>query len=131
MSEAKHLNKTRIIYFHSKDPKRIAAYKKKIESQVERAVSSKILNPETWAGSWGRTIRRNGDIVEGAFRNIYDEGNLWASLDFVWRGMTLVVTSDSPYIEAVLTGHEYITKSGSIAKVEGRNFLNLDNVKIG
>lgn len=121
MSDARS-NKTRVVTAVSQDPKYIKALKAKIENQVEAVVTNAILNPREWKGGWGRTLRRNGEVIDGSFRNIFDLGQLFISIEYKWYGMSLHIVSDCPYIEAVLYG----TK-----KTQGRNFLDLKGVKLG
>jgi hypothetical protein len=115
-------NKTRIVSAISQDPKYIQALKTKIENQVEAAVTNMILNPREWKGGWARTLRRNGEVIDGSFRNIFDLGQLFISIEYKWRGMSLHIVSNCPYIEAVLYGTN---------QYPGRNFLDLKGVKLG
>lgn len=130
-SEAQKLNKTRRVSAISSKPAYIRKLKTKIENQVEATITDAILNPSDWGEGWGTTLRRNGEVVTGGFRDIFDLGFLFISIGYEWRGMSLHITSDCPYIEAILTGFDYTNAKGQTTTVPGRNFLDLKGVKLG
>jgi hypothetical protein len=125
----------RIIKFSSKNPSKLNALKRKIEAQVKARITENITEARDW-GSFGRTVRRNGEIIYGGFRDIRDtdklgnEESLLASISYKWKGLSLYVQSDNPYIEAVLTGWSRQGKGGAIV-VPGRDFLDLSGEKLG
>lgn len=116
----------RTVTFYSKDPRKLAAFKKKIEAQVKNRVFENIIQPRDWQAGFGVTLRRNGDIVIGDFRDIVDTSLLLSSVKFKWIGLSLFVTSDVPYFAAVLNGWQQGEKYA-----RGRNFLNLTGEKLG
>lgn len=73
-----------------------------------------IQNPREWSGDWGTTYRKNGDVVEGGYRNILDLANLDESqriertsdfsAELSWDGL-----GETP---AALVHEGYTTQSG-------------------
>jgi hypothetical protein len=115
----------RVVSFYSKNPRKLADFKKKIEAQVKNRIEN-IIQPRVWQAGFGKTLRRNGDIVIGDFRDIVDTSLLLSSVKFKWIGLSLFATSDIPYFAAVLNGWQ---QGESYAR--GRNFLNLKGEKLG
>jgi hypothetical protein len=119
-------NPPRVVAFYTNNPAKLNAFKRKVEAQAKARIMENIRVPQQWADGFGTTVRRNGDVVIGSFRDIVDTERLVNSLQFKWIGLKLFVTSDVPYFDAVLYGY----KKG-YTNVPGRDFLNLSGEKLG
>jgi hypothetical protein len=96
-----------------------------LETRALQQLKAIISEPRTWNTNFGKTVRRNGEIVEGQYRNILDRGkwsvegsggtdSLIAGLNLRWVGNELWAYYDAPHSGAVIDG--FITKSGKLIK---------------
>jgi len=99
--------------------------KEKIRSKVENNIYQNITKPQNWGNSFGKTRRKNGQIIEGGFRDIVDQGVFRDSFDVFWRGNDLVFTSTAPHFRYVVDG--YFTRSGNF--IEGRQPWDENQIK--
>ena len=106
-----------------------ASTRTRLKKQADRTIQDNIEFDRIWSPGFGRTVRRNAEIVEGSFRDIDDLGKFGdpQNRKSFWKGNRFVVEWKVPYAVYVIEG--YFTSKGR--KIPGRNpakFTSGDNV---
>jgi hypothetical protein len=93
----------------------------KTSQSFDQVLKNTITIPRNWDGfENSRTVRANGDVVVGAFRNIFDLGNLYSSQTTQINNGTMYVSwssSETPVL-SVFFGHRTAT-----GYVPGRDWI--------